>query len=39
VIGILTANVGSAQDIALATPISAAVPLARAELSPIMEKR
>jgi len=32
VIGILTGNVSSAQDIALATPISAAVGLARVEL-------
>jgi len=39
VIGILTANVGSAQDIALATPISAAVALARSELESIMVDR
>lgn len=32
VIGILTANLGNAQDIALATPISAAVALAKSEL-------
>lgn len=39
VIGILTANIGSAQDIALATPISAAVGLARQELEPILRKK
>ena len=39
VIGVLTANVGSAQDIALATPISAAVALAGAELESIIRKK
>jgi S1-C subfamily serine protease len=39
VIGILTGNVGSAQDIALATPVSAAVALARSELESIIIKR
>ncbi len=39
VIGVLTANVGSAQDIALATPISAAVVLAGTELKSIMRKK
>lgn len=39
VIGILTANVGSAQDIALATPISAAVALAGTELESIIRKK
>ena len=39
VIGILTANFGSAQDIALATPISAAVALARRELEPIIKEK
>jgi serine protease Do len=39
VIGILTANVGSSQDIALATPISAAVALARSELEPIIREK
>lgn len=38
VIGILTANIGSARDIALATPISAAVALARNELDSTIEK-
>ena len=38
VIGILTANLGSAQDIALATPISAAVGLARSELESIIRE-
>lgn len=39
VIGVLTANVGSAQDIALATPIGSAVQLARSELESIIVKR
>ncbi len=39
VIGILTANVGSAQDIALATPISAAVVLVKSELGPVIVER
>lgn len=39
VIGVLTGNVGGAQDIALATPISAAVALARSELESIIIKR
>jgi S1-C subfamily serine protease len=38
VIGILTANIGSAQDIALATPISAAVALVRSELESIIRE-
>lgn len=38
VIGILTANVSGAQDIALATPISAAVALARSELESIVRE-
>lgn len=39
VIGVLTAYVGSAQDIALATPISAAVALAGTELESIIRKK
>lgn len=39
VIGILTAYIGSARDIALATPISAAVTLARSELGSIIRER
>jgi S1-C subfamily serine protease len=39
VIGILTANIGSAQDIALATPISAAVALVRSELESITREK
>ena len=39
VIGILTGNVSGAQDIALATPISAAVSLVREELGPIVKEK
>jgi S1-C subfamily serine protease len=39
VIGILTANVDSAQDIALATPISEAVALVSHELGPIVKQK